>query len=139
MTTNYNYARKKELGTDSGRTPEDEQRTDVYGHGPEKAQAANRHEPLHETEQTANSPGQIHDIYDRICKRCISLSSRTTIMLINELYGKDYPLDSAVDYHWTEHSDNSLHRTLADSIITIDITQKAIISNFKCTRTPPLL
>ena len=70
----------------------------------------------------ADEGGRFHDIYDRICKRCISLSGRATIMLINELYGKDYPLDSQVDYHWTEHTDNSLRRTLSDSIITIGHT-----------------
>lgn len=70
----------------------------------------------------ADEGGRLHDIYDRICKRCISLSGRATIMLINELYGKDYPLDSRVDYHWTEHTDNSLRRTLSDSIITIGHT-----------------
>ena len=62
----------------------------------------------------------IHDIYDRIAKRCLSLSSRCTIHLINGLFGTHYPTDSNVTYNWTEHTDNELKRTLADSIITID-------------------
>jgi len=40
--------------------------------------------------------------------------------LINGLYEKDYPLDSEVEYHWTEHTDKNLRRTLADAIITIN-------------------
>ena len=63
---------------------------------------------------------QIHDIYDRASKRCLSLSKRGTILLINGLYDKDYPLDSQVDYHWTEHEDEDLRKTLADTIITIN-------------------
>ena len=62
----------------------------------------------------------IHDIYDRACKRCLSLSQKSTILLINGLYDKDYPPDSAVTYHWTEHEDHDLNRTLADTIITIN-------------------
>lgn len=63
---------------------------------------------------------QIHDIFDRASKRCLSLSKRGTIMLINGLYNKDYPLDSQVDYNWTEHEDGDLRKTLADTIITIN-------------------
>ena len=62
----------------------------------------------------------IHDIYDRVAKRCISLSSRCTINLINGLYGTDYPIDSEVTYNWTENEDDELKRTLADTIITIN-------------------
>ena len=60
------------------------------------------------------------DIYDRVCKRCISFSRKGTILLINGLFGRDYPLDSTVDYNWTEHEDDDLKKTLADSIITIN-------------------
>lgn len=48
------------------------------------------------------------------------LSQKSTILLINGLYDKDYPPDSAVTYHWTEHEDQDLNRTLADTIITIN-------------------
>lgn len=41
-------------------------------------------------------------------------------MLINGLYGTDYPLDSRVAYHWTEHEDDELKKTIADTIITIN-------------------
>lgn len=63
---------------------------------------------------------QLHTIYDRIGKRSLSLSQRTTVQLINGLYGTDYPEDSPVDYHWTEHTAEDLRRTLADTIITIN-------------------
>lgn len=63
---------------------------------------------------------QIHDIYDRIAKRCICLSSRCTVNLINGLYGTDYPPDSKVTYNWTEDTNDELKRTLADNIITIN-------------------
>jgi len=43
-------------------------------------------------------------------------------LFINGLYNKNYPLDSDVDYHWTEHHDEDLRRTLADTIITINHT-----------------
>lgn len=63
---------------------------------------------------------RIHDIYDRIAKRCVSLSGRSTVNLINGLYGTNYPVDSEVSYNWTENSDDELKRTLADTIITIN-------------------
>lgn len=62
---------------------------------------------------------EVHTIYDRAAKRCLSLSKETTIMLINGLYGRNYPLDSEVEYRWTEHHDNDLKKTLADTIIRI--------------------
>ena len=63
---------------------------------------------------------QIHDIYDRVAKRCFSLSPRCTVQLINGLYGTDYPQDSSVIYNWTENEDDKLKRTLADTIVTIN-------------------
>lgn len=65
---------------------------------------------------------QIYTIYDRISKRCLSLSKHSTINLINGLYHKAYPLDSEVIYNWTEHAADDLKRTLADTIITINRT-----------------
>lgn len=64
----------------------------------------------------------IYTIYDRISKRCLSLSNQSTINLINGLYGKAYPPDSKVTYNWTEHAADDLRRTLADTIITINQT-----------------
>lgn len=63
---------------------------------------------------------EYHDIYDRIAKRCLSLSTRCTVFLINGLFGTDYPPDSDVDYHWTENTDDRLKKTLADTIVTIN-------------------
>lgn len=63
---------------------------------------------------------KIHTIYDRIGKRCISLSKRSKVQLINGLYDKHYPEDSEVDYNWTEHHDDDLRKTLADTIVTIN-------------------
>lgn len=65
---------------------------------------------------------QLHTIYDRVGKRCLSLSQKTTVQLINGLYGTEYPEDSPVDYHWTEHDAEDLKRTLADTIVTIGHT-----------------
>lgn len=67
---------------------------------------------------------EVHTIYDRAAKRCLSLSKETTIMLINGLYEKEYPLDSEVEYHWTEHHDDDLKKTLADTIIRIAHTDR---------------
>ncbi|MDO4322001.1 MAG: hypothetical protein Q4C61_05695 [Lachnospiraceae bacterium] len=64
--------------------------------------------------------GKIRDIYDRIAKRCISLSAKCTVHLINGLYGTEYSSESKVTYRWTENVDNELKRTLADTIITIN-------------------
>ena len=64
--------------------------------------------------------GNIHTIYDRVGKRCLALSKRSTIQLINGLYEKSYPENSEVEYNWTEHHDDDLKKTLADTIVTIN-------------------
>lgn len=51
-----------------------------------------------------------YSIYDRAAKRCLSISHKGTLLLINGLFETDYPLDSAVTYHWTEHHDEDLRR-----------------------------
>ena len=61
-----------------------------------------------------------HDIYDRIFKRIITLSSPTIIRFINGLFDTDYPTSSKVTYNWTENVDDKLIRTIADTILTID-------------------
>ena len=61
-----------------------------------------------------------HDIYDRIAKRCLTLSNRAIVQFINGVYGVNHDLDSRVTYNWTEHVDEELKRTLADTIITIN-------------------
>lgn len=61
-----------------------------------------------------------HDIYDRIAKRCLTLSSRAIVQFVNGVYGTDYPVESKVTYNWTEDVQEDLSRTLADTIITIN-------------------
>ena len=64
----------------------------------------------------------IHDIYDRIFKRIITLSSPTIIRFINGIFQTDYDLSSTIDYNWTENVDNNLRKTIADTILTINKT-----------------
>ena len=59
-------------------------------------------------------------IYDKMCKRILTLSSKAVINLINGLFETDYPPDSTITYNWTEFEDQNLKRTLADTIITIN-------------------
>jgi len=59
-------------------------------------------------------------IYDKMCKRILTLSTKAVINLINGLYETDYPTDSTITYNWTEFEDQNLKRTLADTIITIN-------------------
>jgi hypothetical protein len=40
--------------------------------------------------------------------------------MINGLFGTDYPEDSTITYNWTEFHDESLKKTLADTILTIN-------------------
>ena len=63
---------------------------------------------------------QIAQIYDRIFKKILTLSTRAVIGLINGLFETEYPPDSIITYNWTEHHDDNLKRTLADTIITIN-------------------
>lgn len=61
-----------------------------------------------------------HDIYDRVAKRCLTLSNRAVIHFINGRFHTDYPTDSRITYNWTEHADKDLKRTLADAILTVN-------------------
>ncbi len=63
-----------------------------------------------------------HDIFDRIFKRIITLSSATIVRFINGIFDADYPIDSTVTYNWTENVDDKLKKTIADTIITINGT-----------------
>ncbi len=62
----------------------------------------------------------IQHIYDKIFKKILTLSSTSVINMINGLFGTDYPLDSSIDYNWTELIDDNLTRTIADTIITVN-------------------
>ncbi len=62
----------------------------------------------------------IYFIFDKIFKRLLTLSSKAVINLINGLFGTDYPTDSKITYNWTEFEDDTLRKTLADTILTIN-------------------
>ena len=72
---------------------------------------------LNNNEERNSAP---HDIFDRVFKRIITLSSATIIHFINGIFGTDYPLDSTITYNWTENVDDNLKKTIADTIITIN-------------------
>ena len=62
----------------------------------------------------------IYQIYDKIFKKILTLSSKAVINLINGLFSTCYPLDSTIQYNWTEFEDDELKKILADTIITIN-------------------
>ena len=64
----------------------------------------------------------IYQIYDKIFKKILTLSSTAVVNLINGLFDTDYPPDSPITYNWTEFTDDSLRRILADTILTINGT-----------------
>ena len=65
---------------------------------------------------------EAHDIYDRMFKRILTLSGKVVIRFINGLFQTDYPENSKITYHWTEFEDDSLKKTLADAILTVNDT-----------------
>ena len=74
------------------------------------------------TEEKTNNipPEEIFQIFDKVFKKVITLSTRAVINLINGLFDTDYPLDSTITYNWTEFEDDNLKKILADTIITIN-------------------
>ena len=64
----------------------------------------------------------IYQIYDKIFKKILTLSSRAVINMINGLFLTEYPPDSTIHYNWTEFEDDELKRILADTIVTINGT-----------------
>lgn len=62
----------------------------------------------------------IYQIYDKIFKKILTLSTKSVINLINGLFETNYPLDSKITYNWTEFEDKHLKRILADTILTIN-------------------
>ena len=62
----------------------------------------------------------IHQIYDKVFKKILTLSETSVVNLINGLFGTDYPAGSTVQYNWTEFEDNGRKKTLADAIVTIN-------------------
>lgn len=65
-------------------------------------------------------PYESYQIYDKIFKRILMLSSTTVINMINECFHTNYPLDSEIQYNMTEHVNDELKRTLADAILTVN-------------------
>lgn len=61
-----------------------------------------------------------YQIFDKICKRILTLSAKAVINLINGLFGTNYPTDSSITYNWTEYENQDLKKTLADTILTIN-------------------
>lgn len=68
----------------------------------------------------SGSNNNIYQIYDKILKKILTLSVKAVINLINGLFDTDYALDSTIIYNWTEHHDDDLNRTIADTIMTIN-------------------
>ena len=62
----------------------------------------------------------IYQIYAKIFKKILTLSTTAVVNLINGLFGTNYPPESTVDYNWTEFEDKELKRILADTILTIN-------------------
>ena len=61
-----------------------------------------------------------YHIFDKLFKKILTLSEKSVINMINGLFDTNYPLDSEIEYHWTEFVDDELKRTLADTIITVN-------------------
>lgn len=57
-----------------------------------------------------------YQIYDILFKKILTLSSAAVIHLINGLFNTNYDIQSTIRYNWTEFSDDTLRRTLADTI-----------------------
>lgn len=66
------------------------------------------------------SSEEIYQIFDKVFKKILTLSSKAVINLINGMFGTDYPLESSIVYNWTEFVDDNLKRILADTILTIN-------------------
>ena len=66
----------------------------------------------------------IVQIYDKIFKRILTLSNVAVINFINGIFDKKFPKNSKLTYNWTENIKNSLEKTIADTIITVNDTEK---------------
>lgn len=54
----------------------------------------------------------IYQIYDKMFKKILTLSSLSVVNLINGLFGTDYPKDSKVSYNWTEFEKEDLRKII---------------------------
>jgi len=69
---------------------------------------------------TIENNDTISQIFDKILKRILlALSPASVITFINGMFTENFPLDSEITYHYTEHVDGSLKKTVADIIITL--------------------
>jgi len=74
--------------------------------------------------KSKSNDDNITQIYDKILKRILTLSNVAVINFINGIFGKNYPPDSKLTYNWTENVKNSLEKTIADTIITVNDADK---------------
>ena len=75
-------------------------------------------------DKKAQSDDNIAQIYDKIFKRILTLSNVAVVNFINGIFGRNFPKDSKLTYNWTENIKNSLEKTIADTIITVNDTEK---------------
>lgn len=68
----------------------------------------------------------LYQIYDKIFKKILTLSSTAVVNLINGLFDTAYPTDSSISYNWTEFEDKELRRILADTILTIKFLETSV-------------
>ena len=62
---------------------------------------------------------RINQIYDKILKRILTLSTKAVVNLINGLFNTNFPQDSTIVYNWTESIDDKLGKTISDTILRI--------------------
>ncbi len=65
---------------------------------------------------------EIREIFDKIFKKCITLSAKSVVRMINGIFDTDYSDDCKLTYNWTEmvKDDESMGKILADCIVTIN-------------------
>lgn len=68
----------------------------------------------------------IVQIYDKMMKKILTMSSKAVVNLINGLFDTEYPTDSILSYNWTEFVDDELRKILADTIITVENAGKKV-------------
>jgi len=66
----------------------------------------------------------IAQIYDKVFKRILTLSNVAVITFINGIFDRNFPTGSKLTYNWTESIKNSLEKTIADTIITVNDSEK---------------
>ena len=78
-------------------------------------------------DKNSSNDDNIAQIYDKIIKRILTLSNVAVVNFINGIFGKYFPPDSKLTYNWTESVKNSLEKTIADTIITVNDSEKVHI------------